>query len=133
MTAFDIRVTLVCLETGKPLATATREGVASMYLPKVGETVEPSGLLPRDLVAPADGRSLLQEPLVVSGISHFVKRLGGGGQCPTVAVRTLVEEGAASFMVSRLVRDGWVCTRDAVTLTRLDTWTSAERLALVNG
>lgn len=134
MTAFDIRVTLISEETGKPLATATREEVASAYLPRVGETVEHEGLMPREVLNPGDGGRLLGEPLVVTAISHSLKRsVGGAVRPPVVNVRTRVEEGATAFIVSRMERDGWSVTRDANTLTRLDTWVHPDKLVMAGG
>jgi hypothetical protein len=134
VTAFDIRVTLVSEETGKPLATATREEVASAYLPRVGETIQHEGLMPREVINPGDGARLLGEPLVVTAISHSVKRaVGGTVRPPVVNVRTRVEEGATAFIVSRLERAGWAISRDANTLTRLDTWVHPDKLVLAGG
>lgn len=133
VTSFDIRVTLVSEETGKLLATATREEVASAYLPRVGETVEHEGLMPREVIDYVDGARLLGEPLVVTAVSHSVKRSVGAVRPPTVNVRTRVEEGATAFIVSRLERAGWAVTRDANTLTRLDTWVHPDRLVLAGG
>jgi hypothetical protein len=132
--AFDIRVTLVAEETGKLLATATREMVASAYLPRVGETVEHEGLMPFEVINSGDGGRLLGEPLVVTAIAHSVKRgVGGAVRPPVVNVRTRVEEGATAFIVSRLEREGWAITRDANTLTRLDTWVHQDKMVMAGG
>jgi hypothetical protein len=134
VTAFDIRVTLVSEETGEPLATATRQEVASAYLPRVGETVEHEGLMPHEVIHSGDRTCMLAEPLVVTAISHSVKRgVGGTVRPPMVHVRTRVEEGVTSFIVSRLERAGWAITRDANTLTRLDTWAHPDKLVLAGG
>lgn len=134
MTAFDIRATLISEDTGKPLATAARAEVASAYLPRVGETVDPEGLMPGEVLSFADGGPALTEPLVVTAVSHAVKRgVGGTLRLPTVHVRTRVDEGATAYLVARLERDGWACTRDAKTLTRIDMWVHPDKVVMAGG
>lgn len=134
MTAFDIRVTLISEDTGKPLATATRDQVASAALPRVGETLEHDGLMPGEVLSFADGGPVLTEPLVVTAVSHAVKRgLGGALRLPTVHACTRVDEGATAYLVGRLERDGWSCVRDAQTLTRLDMWVHPDKAVMVRG